>query len=61
MVTLFRMIRYWQLKTKWRLTMWQFIDQQAMEFIKNPEEIEKKFVDSLAKLIHESNDVKPET
>jgi hypothetical protein len=26
-----------------------------MELIKNPEEFEKKFMDSLAKLIHESN------
>lgn len=61
MITLFRMVRYWQLRTKWKLAMWQFIDQQAMEFINNPEKIEKKFVDSLAKLIHESNDDKTET
>lgn len=26
-----------------------------MELIKNPEGLEKKFVDSLAKLIHEAN------
>lgn len=55
MITLFRLIRLWQLKTKWRLALWQFIDQQAMELIKNPEKLEKKFVDSITKLIHESN------
>lgn len=55
MITLFRIIRLWQIRTKWRLAIWQFIDKQSMELIKNPEEFEKKFVDSLAKLIHESN------
>lgn len=55
MITLFRMVRLWQLKTKWQLALWQFVDKQATELIKNPEEIEKKFIDSLAKLIHESN------
>lgn len=60
MITLFRAIRLWQLKTKWKLAFWQFVDKQAMELIKNPEEIEKKFVDSIAKLICETNN-KPET
>lgn len=55
MITLFRMIRLWQLKTKWELAFWQFVDKQAMELIKNPEELEKKFMDSIAKLIHETN------
>ncbi len=49
------MVRLWQLKTKWSLALWQFIDKQAMELIKNPAELEQKFVDSLAKLIHEAN------
>lgn len=55
MITLLRTIRCWQIRIKWRLAIYQFIDKQAMELIKNPEEIEKKFVDSLAKLIHEAN------
>jgi hypothetical protein len=55
MITLFRMFRCWQLRTKWQLAIWQFIDKQAMKLIKNPEELEKKFMDSLAKVIHESN------
>lgn len=55
MITLFRSIRLWQLRTKWQLAFWQFIDKQAMGLIKSPEEFEKKFMDSLAKLIHEEN------
>ena len=55
MITLFRAIRLWQLRTKWRLAMYQFIDQQAKELLKNPEEIEKKFVSALAEIIHNEN------
>ena len=39
MITLFRAIRLWQLRTKWRLAMYQLIDKQASELLKNPEEI----------------------
>ena len=52
MITLFRAIRLWQLRTKWRLAVWQFVDQQAKELLKNPEEIEKKIVSALAEIIH---------
>ncbi len=55
MITLLRSIRLWQLRTKWQLAFWQFVDKQAMDLIKNPEELEKKFMDSIAKLIHETN------
>ena len=55
MVTLFRVIRLWQLRTKWRLAVYQFIDKQATELLKNPEEIEKKFVSALAEIIHNEN------
>ena len=55
MITLFRMIRLWQLRTKWRLALWQFVDQQAKELLKKPEEIEKKFVSALAEIIHNEN------
>lgn len=61
MITLFRMVRLWQLKTKWQLAFWQFVNKQAIELIRNPEELEKKFVDSFAKLIHEANQTKSET
>ena len=55
MITLFRMIRLWQLRTKYRLALWQFVDQQSKELLKNPEEIEKKFVSALAEIIHNEN------
>ena len=55
MITLFRAIRLWQLRTKYRLALWQFIDKQAKELLKNPEEIEKKFVSALAEIIHNEN------
>lgn len=55
MITFIRWIRLWQLKTKWQFSLWQFIDKQMTDLIKNLEELEKKFVDSLAKIIHETN------
>lgn len=55
MVTLFRMIRIWQLKTKWRLAFLQFLDRQATELISHPKELEKKFVDALTELIHSTD------
>lgn len=55
MITLYRMWKLHQLRTKWQLALLQFIDEQTLEFINNPEKLEKKFIDSLAKLIHESN------
>ena len=55
MITLIRTIRLWQLRTKWRLALWQFVDQQAKELLKKPEEIEKKFVSALAEIIHNEN------
>ena len=55
MITLFRAIRLWQLRTKYRLALWQFVDQQAKELLKKPEEIEKKFVSALAEIIHNEN------
>ena len=55
MITLFRWILLKQKKIKWELALWQFIDKQAKELLKNPEEIEKKFVSALAEIIHEEN------
>ena len=55
MITLYRMWKLHQLRTKWKLALWQFIDQQATELLKNPEEIEKKFISALAQIIHDSN------
>ena len=55
MITLFRWILLKQKKIKWELALWQFIDQQVKELLKNPEEIEKKFVSALADIIHNEN------
>ena len=55
MITLFRAMRLWQIRTKYRLALWQFVDQQSKELLKNPEEIEKKFVSALAEIIHNEN------
>ncbi len=55
MITLFRMIRLWQLRTKWSLAFWKFVDKQVMELSKNPEELKNKFAEFLVELIHESN------
>ena len=55
MITLFRAIRLWQIRTKYRLALWQFVDQQSKELLNNPEEIEKKFVSALAEIIHNEN------
>ena len=54
MITLYRRIRIWMFKTKWELALWQFINQQMMELIKNPEKIEEKFMPYLSKLIHDT-------
>ena len=55
MITWYSAVRLWQWRTKYRLALWQFIDQQAKELLKNPEEIEKKFVSALAEIIHNEN------
>lgn len=55
MITLFRWYLYKTKEIKWKLVLWQFIDQQAKELLKNPEEIEKKFISALAEIIHNEN------
>ena len=55
MITLFRWVILQQKKIKWELALWQFIDKQASELLKNPEEFEKKFVSALAEIIHNEN------
>ena len=52
MITLFRWYLMKTKEIKWRLALWQFIDKQLNELMKNPEEIEKKFVSALAEIIH---------
>lgn len=58
MITLLRLIRVWQLRTKWRLAVWELIDRQGMELGRDPEKLEKMLADSLVKLFHEADAVK---
>lgn len=51
MITLFRWILLKQKEIKWKLAFYQFLDQQ----LKNPEELQKKFVEAFAEIIHKSN------
>lgn len=37
MITLFRKIRLWQLRTKWQLAIWQFINTQLTEILADSE------------------------
>lgn len=60
MITLFRILRCWQLKTKWKLALWRFWDRQAAAVIRDPAALEKKLMDSLAAIIHETNEETPE-
>lgn len=55
MVTLYRMLKAWQIRTKWRLALWQYIDQQATEIIRNPKEFEKKLVSSITESIYNAS------
>ena len=47
MITLYRMIRIWQLRIKYKLALYELL-----------EEIEKKFVHEFAEIIHNSNNIK---
>lgn len=60
MITLFRMIRLWQIRTKWKLALWQYADKQLMTIVKNPEEIEKKIMPYLVEVIHSSTQTQKE-
>lgn len=60
MITLLRWIRVQQLKIKWQFELLHFADKQLIEFIKNEdsiENLEKKFIDAFARIIHESNQI----
>lgn len=55
MITLFRWFLYKTKEVKWKLVFWQFADKELTELIKTPEDLEKKFIAEIAKLIHEDN------
>lgn len=55
MITLFRWIFYKMKEIKYKFIFWQFVDKELTELVKKPEELEKKFIAEIAKLIHEDN------
>lgn len=56
MITLLRWYLLKAKEIKWKLALWQFIDRQAAELLKDPQTLEKKLVSSLAELIHTSDE-----
>ena len=58
MITLYRMIKLFQLKVKWKFEIYQFLDKQLGDIIKDPESIEKKIMPYLAEVIHNSTEKK---
>lgn len=53
MITLIRWVRLTQLRTKWKLALYLYIDKQAKELLKHPEEIEKAITKCMAEIIHD--------
>lgn len=52
MVTLYRMIRLWKLRIKYKLALYELIEEGMKYISDNREELEKKFVHELAEIIH---------
>lgn len=52
---IYRIIKLWYLRLKWKLAFYQFIDQQ----LKNPENFEKKLVHEIAEIIHHTAEAQP--
>lgn len=55
MITLYRMIKLWQLRIKYKLVLYEMLEEGMKYISDNREEIEKKFVHEFANIIHESN------
>lgn len=62
MITLYRMIRIWQMKIKFKFDFYVLLDvalKKGMKHIsENSEEIEKKIVHEIAKIVHDTNRTK---
>lgn len=61
MITLIRWILLKQKKIKLKLAFWQIVERYVMELADNQKELDKKFIDSLVKIIHESNNANSKT
>lgn len=55
MITLIRWYMMKAKEIKMRLAFWSLLEQLTNEIVENKEDIEKKLVSEIAKLVHESN------
>ncbi len=55
MITLYRMIKLWQMRIKYKLALYELLEEGMKYISDNREEIEKKFVHEFADIIHKSN------
>lgn len=53
MITLIRWYIYKSREIKWKCALWMELDKQLTNLAKHPEEIEKKILPFIAKLVHE--------
>lgn len=58
MITLLRWCLLKAKKIKWELAIWQFLDKQLTELLKNPEDLEQKLMSYLSELIHNASQSK---
>lgn len=49
------MIRLWQMRVKYKLALYELLEEGMKYISDNHEEIEKKFVHEFADIIHKSN------
>lgn len=55
MITLYRMIRLWQMRIKYKLAFYTLLDEGMKYISDNREEIENKFVHEFADILHKNN------
>ena len=51
MITLFRLYMIKAKEIKYKLAFWKFVDKTIAELAKHPEELEKKLIDSVVRLV----------
>lgn len=56
MITLIRLMILKYKKVKWELAVWQLLDKELMNIVKNPEIIEKKLLPFIAETVHKASE-----
>ena len=51
MITLFRLYMFKAKEIKYKLAFWKIVDKTIAELAKHPEELEKKLIDSVVRLV----------